>query len=93
MFVAIPGLIYIFGLSLRDADGFITALSLLGSVCVKLIYTALAWAFGHHLFAGIRFLLIDLDIGDSLATAKSTAWAVNIAGVLFFILIAYKIWL
>lgn len=93
MFLAIPGLIYLFGLSLRDADGFAAALRVLDSTCVKLIVTVLAWSLSHHLLAGIRFLLIDIDIGDSLEKAKASAWAVNIAGVLLFLLLAYGIWL
>ena len=36
MFVAIPGLIYLFGLSLRDSQGYSQALSLLNKVPVKL---------------------------------------------------------
>lgn len=93
MFLAIPGLIYVFGLSLRDAKGFTAALSLFDSVCVKLVCTILAWSISHHVFAGIRFLLMDIDIGEQLAAAKASAWIVNIAGVFVFVLIAFKIWL
>jgi succinate dehydrogenase / fumarate reductase cytochrome b subunit len=93
LFLAIPGLIYLFGLSLRDAKSFATALSLFDSVCVKLICTILTWSISHHLLAGIRFLLMDIDIGENLSAAKASAWIVNIVGVLVFLLIAFKIWL
>jgi succinate dehydrogenase / fumarate reductase cytochrome b subunit len=93
MFVAIPGLIYIFGLSLRDSQSYTKAIALLQTIPVKLILTVLAWSLGHHLLAGIRFLLFDASIGAELPTAKASAWAVNIAGVVVFLVLAYKVWL
>ena len=93
MFVAIPGLIYLFGLSLRDAQGFANAQALVDSLWVKAVVTVLAWSLCHHLLAGIRFLLLDVDIGAALPAARATAWLVNLAGVLGFVLLAYKIWL
>jgi succinate dehydrogenase / fumarate reductase cytochrome b subunit len=91
--LAIPGLIYLFGLSVHDAEGYATALSLFNSVFVKIICTLLAWSIAHHILAGIRFLFMDIDIGERLAVAKASAWFVNIMGVLLFLLIACKIWL
>ena len=93
MFLAIPGLIYLFGLSLHDAKEFASALSLFESVYVKLGCTILAWSFTHHLLAGMRFLLMDMDIGEDLVAAKVSAWIVNIGGVILFLPIALKIWL
>lgn len=93
LFLAIPGLIYLFSLSLRDAPSYAKALSLLDTLCVRLIVTILAWSLCHHLLAGIRFLLFDATVGTALPVAKASAWFVNIAGVLCFLFIAYKIWL
>jgi succinate dehydrogenase / fumarate reductase cytochrome b subunit len=93
MFLAIPGLIYLFGLSLRDSQGYAAAIALLGTPWVKLICTLLAWSMAHHLLAGIRFLLFDVSVGAQLQAARASAWVVNFAGVFVFLLIAYKIWL
>lgn len=93
MFLAIPGLIYLFDQSLGNAEGFAHAVSLLDSVYVKMVCTILAWSISHHVLAGIRFLLMDIDIGEQLGAAKISAWVVNFAGVIVFILIAFKIWL
>ena len=93
MFLAIPGLIYLFALSVRDSQGYARALALLDTVWVKLICSVLAWSIGHHLLAGIRFLLFDVSIGAELPAAKASAWTVNTAGVVIFIILAYKIWL
>jgi succinate dehydrogenase / fumarate reductase, cytochrome b subunit len=35
----------------------------------------LAWACAHHLFAGIRHLLMDVGIGASLSAARRSAYA------------------
>lgn len=93
MILALPGLIYLFGLSVRDSTGFAATLSILHAWPVKLIGTLLGWTIVHHVLAGIRFLLMDIDIGEQLTTAKITAWLVNVAGVVVFLLIAIKIWL
>jgi len=92
MFLMIPTLIYLFSLSVKNAEGFQQVVTILNSQSSKIIITILAWALGHHLMAGIRFLLTDVDVGTELSTARKTAWFVNVTAVIFFILIAYKIW-
>ncbi|MEW8380360.1 MAG: hypothetical protein AB2704_00815 [Candidatus Thiodiazotropha taylori] len=37
------------------------------------------WALMHHLFAGIRYLLIDIDIGVEKPLFGQTSWAVTLA--------------
>jgi succinate dehydrogenase / fumarate reductase cytochrome b subunit len=37
------------------------------------------WSLVHHLFAGIRFLLLDIDIGIGRQAATRSAWLVIIA--------------
>lgn len=40
----------------------------------------LAWAAAHHLFAGIRHLLMETGVGSSLQAARRSAYAALIAG-------------
>lgn len=40
----------------------------------------LAWAAAHHLFAGIRHLLMEMGVGSSLPSARRSAYAALIAG-------------
>ena len=93
LFLAIPGLVYLFNLSLKDQESFEQLIQISQSACFRIIMTVLAWAIGHHVLAGIRFLLTDIDVGTSLGIAKRIAWVVNISGVIIFVLIAYWIWL
>ncbi|WP_420872246.1 succinate dehydrogenase, cytochrome b556 subunit [Cupriavidus necator] len=39
------------------------------------------WALAHHLFAGVRHLLSDIDIGSQLTAARRSAWIVNLGGI------------
>ena len=64
LFLALPLLLWMFELSLISELGFARlarhrlALARRSSSC-----SCLAWAFFHHLIAGIRYLLLDLHIG------------------------------
>ena len=93
LFLAAPLFIYCFNLSVRDAASYQQLLSLLSMPVFKLVLTLLAWAAGHHLLAGIRFLITEFDIGTTLESAKTIAWVVNIAGVAIFLVCGYLIWL
>jgi succinate dehydrogenase / fumarate reductase cytochrome b subunit len=93
MFLAIPLLIYLFSLSVKSPHSYQQALGILDSHYSRIILTILAWAFVHHLLAGIRFLLIDVELGAELPTARKTAWLVNIGGALVFLVLLYVIWL
>lgn len=59
---------------------------------VKLGLIVLAWAFCHHLCAGIRFLLLDLDKGMDLKSARMSALAVIVVSLALTAFAAVKIW-
>jgi len=81
LFLAIPCFVYLLDLSLQGEQGFHQATDLLSLPVVKLILLILIWSLVHHLFAGIRFLLTDFDIGLSKGQSIKTAWLVIIAEV------------
>ena len=47
---------------------------------MRLPAALLAWAAAHHLFAGIRHLLMEAGGGSSLPAARRSAYAALIAG-------------
>ena len=73
LFLAIPFSVYLLHLSTVSSAGFNEVLSLLDTTVFKLINTALLWAIAHHFFTGIRFLLIDADIGVEKHQANFSA--------------------
>lgn len=82
MFLAVPFLVYLLYLSASGESGFIETQHLLNSPLIKLFLLILAWSIYHHLFAGIRYLLIDADIGVEKSAARASAMIVFIAGLL-----------
>ena len=82
MFLLIPVLLYLLALSLRSPQGFTTATTLLGHPLSKLLLLVTLWALCHHLLAGIRFLLIDVDIGVQRDAMRRSAWLVNLSAPL-----------
>jgi succinate dehydrogenase / fumarate reductase cytochrome b subunit len=46
---------------------------------MRLPAALLAWAAAHHLFAGIRHLLMEVGIGSSLYAARRSAYAALLA--------------
>lgn len=73
--LALPFAVWFLQLSLRsDAISIET-----GGFFFRLAALLLAWAAAHHLFAGVRHLLMDVGIGASLPAARASAYAVLIA--------------
>jgi len=56
--LAIPYFTYLLGLSLESEAGFASAQAQLSGWFLKLMLLLLGWGVMHHLFSGIRFLLI-----------------------------------
>jgi succinate dehydrogenase / fumarate reductase cytochrome b subunit len=75
MFLLLPAVLWLFELSLKR-DAFGRLLELAGGWFARLVLVALAWALLHHLAAGIRYLLLDLDLGVDRAPARRSAWIV-----------------
>lgn len=82
MCVLIPFLIYALDLSLRNEQGYAQVLEILCHPFVKFMAVLVVWALSHHMLAGIRFLLIDADIGVERASARRSAWIINLGGLI-----------
>jgi succinate dehydrogenase / fumarate reductase cytochrome b subunit len=80
MIVALPYLIYLLDLSLSGPAGFAEAGAALHGILGVLFVFLLMWSLAHHLLAGIRYLLIDVDLGVEKRPARQSALAVTVAG-------------
>ena len=87
LFVLLPVLIYAVELSLRGPEGFKAVSQWLGAWPIQLLLWLVAWAGLHHLFAGLRFLLIDVDVGVAREAARFGAWLVTVGGFVGAVLI------
>lgn len=91
MFLALPLLIYLLDLSLSGAAGFAAADGMLHGLFGALFVFLLMWSLAHHLLAGIRYLLIDVDLGVDKGLARQTALGVVIAGPVLGLLLAWGV--
>jgi len=62
------------------------------SPLVKLITIVLTWAFLHHLFAGIRHVLMDVHVGVELASARRSAAVALVLAIVVTLAIAVRLW-
>ncbi len=92
MFLLIPLCLYLLERSLASADTYAGMATFVGHPIVKLILLALLWAFLHHLFAGIRFLLLDLHVGGGLPAARSSSAAVLVVSLILTAVLGVKLW-
>jgi succinate dehydrogenase / fumarate reductase, cytochrome b subunit len=88
----IPLVLFILQTTLSSEAGFAAWKGYFANPLVKLIVVGFVWAFMHHLFAGIRYLLLDLHIGIAKEPAQSSARVVLIAGLVATALFAARIW-
>ena len=87
MFLAIPFLAYLLDLSISSPESYAQMLSYLDHIIVKLALVLIGWSVCHHLYAGIRYLLIDVEIGVELQAARLSAKLVMATAILSTIVI------
>lgn len=87
MVLLIPFSIYLLDLSLTDEQGFAAVGSLLHNGLFRLLLLVFLWMLLHHLYSGIRYLLIDVEIGVDRPAYRYTAWAVTLLAPLSALLL------
>ena len=92
LFLFLPLLLVLFELSLESAQTFARFKAVFSHGAIKLIVLGLAWAYLHHLCAGIRHLALDLDYGTELAAARASSWAVLAISVALTLGVGAMIW-
>lgn len=91
MIIALPFALAALQCSLASEESYRRVIELMQMTPMKLLAILVAWAFFHHLCAGIRFLLLDFHLGVSLAAARRSALAVFGGGVL--LALSFGVWL
>jgi succinate dehydrogenase / fumarate reductase cytochrome b subunit len=88
LILSLPITVHLFERSLAGPESFARVVSLLSHPFSQMLLLLLTWSLLHHLFAGIRYLLIDLDLGLERSSARNSAW-VALVGAL---VVAPLIW-
>lgn len=89
LFLLIPFFILALEMSLRSADDFNTLLAAFDGWTMYLTLFVVLWSGLHHLLAGIRYLLLDIDVGISRSSARMSAWLVNLLAFLLSIILLW----
>jgi succinate dehydrogenase / fumarate reductase cytochrome b subunit len=88
----IPALLYLMQATLGSEAGWLHWKGVLSAPAVKVVLLGFAWLYAHHLFAGIRYLLLDLHVGVDKESARASAKVVFILGAAATAVIAWRIW-
>ena len=92
LFFLIPVLLYLLQMSLESQHGFAAITGALKTPLAKLALIGLLWAFLHHFCAGIRYLLLDVDVGTDLSAARTSSWVVIVVSVALTLAIGVLLW-
>ena len=76
LFLLLPFILWLFDLSLTSEISYARLVQVGSNALVKLVLVGLAWAYLHHLIAGVRYLMLDLHIGLDKPVARTSALAV-----------------
>ena len=91
LFLTLPFILWLFDLSLTSELSYTRLADFAGHWLVKLVLVGLAWAFLHHLIAGLRFHKLDLHVGVDKPAARTSALAVFAISLPLTLLAALKI--
>jgi succinate dehydrogenase / fumarate reductase cytochrome b subunit len=87
MFLALPILIYWLDQSLSGPAGYAAVHEAVHGFFGVIFVFLIMWSLAHHLLAGIRYLLIDVDLGVEKEIAGKTALWVLVAGPILGLLL------
>ncbi len=82
LFLSLPFAVYLLDLSVESQNAFAKVQQMLNQPLMLIVQIVLLWSVAHHFFAGIRFLLIDAEMGVEKSQARMGAWLVMLAEVI-----------
>ncbi len=92
LFVGIAFLLYGLDLSLESPEGFAALQECLTHPLAKFITWGLVSALLYHFVAGIKHLLMDIDIGDGKESGKTGAIIALVVSIVLIVLAGVWIW-
>ena len=90
--VGIPFLLWGVQASLASPEAFAQFKAAMSHPLARLTALVLAWAYIHHLLAGIRHLLLDIHMGIDLPSARRSAAVVLVLAILLTLIVAVRLW-
>jgi succinate dehydrogenase / fumarate reductase cytochrome b subunit len=90
--IGIPLLLGGLAASLESPESYAELKAAFAHPLAKLVLIGFLWAYLHHFFAGIRFLLLDLLQGIELASARRSSVAVLAVSLALTLIIGARLW-
>ena len=90
--VGIPLVLWAVQQSLTSPETWTALRATLAHPVPKLLLLGLAWAYLHHVCAGIRYLLLDLHIGTELRPLRQSSFAVLIVSLVLTAIVGARLW-
>jgi succinate dehydrogenase / fumarate reductase cytochrome b subunit len=90
--VGIPMVLLALQRSLASPDVFAVFTAAWGNTLAKLVAVGLIWAYLHHFCAGIRYLLLDLHVGDDLKPARQSSVIVLVVSIALTLIVGARLW-
>jgi len=90
--IGIPLLLGALAASLESPESYAELKASFAHPLAKLVLIGFLWAYLHHFFAGIRFLLLDTLHGIELASARRSSVAVLAVSLALTVIIGARLW-
>jgi succinate dehydrogenase / fumarate reductase cytochrome b subunit len=91
LFLLLPFILYLLDQSLASEVSYQHFQAFTSNILVKIICLGLIWCFLHHFCAGIRYLLLDLEIGVDKSESNRSAILVLIIGLALTAVVGLKL--
>jgi succinate dehydrogenase / fumarate reductase cytochrome b subunit len=92
LFLFAGALLYLLQESLSSPESYVHFRALTDHWFAKLFLAGMLWAFLHHFFAGLRFLLLDVQVFGDLKQARATSWVVLASSLILTLILGVCIW-
>lgn len=92
VFAGVFVLLWLLAESLSSESGFANVQQWLSTTPVKLVVWAILAGLLYHLIAGIKHLVMDFGIGETLEGGKTGAWLVIVTSAIAIVLTGVWIW-
>ncbi|HBB53040.1 MAG TPA: succinate dehydrogenase, cytochrome b556 subunit [Legionellales bacterium] len=92
VFVLLPFMLFYFQQSVRTAESFNHLQDILVSPFHRLVLWAFLSALSYHFMAGVRHIIADYGYGETVNTAKKTAWVLLSLTVITTVGLGVWIW-
>ena len=92
LFLATPWLLWLLQQSLGSAQGFDRWHEMMQGMVFSVSIWLVLVAFGHHLFAGFRHVVMDFGLAESFKSATMTSSVVLILDVVWMLIMGVWLW-